>query len=113
MPDILWLTNEATKAYTSYNMSSQVITIKIDSPTKKQAQLKAKQLGLSLSDMVKGLLKQFIITKPVTLKELDEVPNEYLKSIIKQAEENYKKGNTSPAFTNIEDELKWLEKQGI
>ena len=44
---------------------------------------------------------------------IKEEPNEYLKSLMKKAKENYKKGHTSPAFSNTQDERKWLEKQGI
>lgn len=43
----------------------------------------------------------------------EEEPSEYLKSVMKKAKENYKKGKASPTFTNIKEELKWLEKQGI
>jgi addiction module RelB/DinJ family antitoxin len=95
-------------------MSSQVITIKVDPTTKKEAQHAAEELGLSLSAVLKGFLKQFIRTKTVTFSAREqEIPNAHTLKVLKKAEENYKKGNTSPAFTNIEDELKWLEKQGI
>ena len=43
----------------------------------------------------------------------EEEPSQYLKSAMKKAKENYSKGNTSPSFSNTQDELKWLEKQGI
>ena len=100
--------------YTLFSMNTQVITIKVDSATKKEAQITADALGLSLSAVLKGFLKQFIRTKTVIFSaRAEEIPNAHTLKILKIAEENYKKGNTSPAFTNIEDELKWLEEQGI
>ncbi len=43
----------------------------------------------------------------------NEEPNEHLKSVMRQAEENYRKGNASPAFNNAKDAIKYLEDQGI
>lgn len=96
------------------HMNTQVITFKIDSTTKKAAQHTADTLGLSLSAVLKGFLKQFIRTKTISFSARDEeIPNARTLKVLKKAEENYRKGNTSPVFTNIEDELKWLEEQGI
>lgn len=95
-------------------MSYEVISIKVDPLTKKEAKYTAKKLGLSLSAVLKGFLKQFIRTKTVTfsVKEGEE-PSEYLIKAMKQAEKDWKAGKGSPIFTNVEDDLKWLEKQGI
>ncbi len=46
-------------------------------------------------------------------KVRDEIPNEYFKRMLAEARKNRKEGKGSPIFTNIEDNLKWLEKQGI
>ncbi len=73
----------------------------------------AEDLGLPLSVVIKAFLKQFIRTKSVTFDRKNEEPSDYLKSVIKKAEENYRKGNTSPAFTNAKDAIKYLESQGI
>lgn len=95
-------------------MSYVVVSTKIDPQTKKEAMATAESMGLPLSVVIKAFLKQFIRTKTVTFSATpDEVPNEYLKSVMKKAEGNYRKGHTSPSFSNIKDELKWLEKQGI
>jgi len=93
-------------------MQTAVINIKTEPKIKKQAQEVAKALGFSLSSLIDGYLRQLIRTKAVDFK-LEERPNAYLRSVMKQAKENLKKGNHSPVFTNIKDELKWLEKQGI
>jgi len=94
-------------------MSSTAIYIKTELRTKEEAQKVAKALGLSLSAIVNVLLKQFIKTKTVTFNTNDEIPNKQTLAIMKQAEENYKKRNTSPVFSSPEEELKWFKKQGI
>jgi len=94
-------------------MNSTAIYIKTEAGTKEKAQKVAKELGLSLSAVVNVLLKQFIKTKTVTFSVNDEIPNKKTLAIMKQAEENYKKGNTSPIFSSPEEEFKWFKKQGI
>ena len=93
-------------------MNSAVINIKTNPQTKAQAQEVASKFGLSLSALINGFLHQLIKTKKVEFS-LDETPNKHLISILKQAEKNYKKGNTSPAFKTGEEAVKWLEEQGI
>lgn len=94
-------------------MNSTAIYIKTEIKTKVRAQEVAKELGLSLSAIVNAFLKQFIKTKTVTFSANDEIPNKQTLAIMRQAEENYKKGNTSPAFKTGKEAVAWLEKQGI
>jgi len=94
-------------------MSYAVITTKIDPKTKKDAMKTAEELGMPLSVVIKAFLKQFIRTKSVEFSARDEEPNEYLKSVMRQAEENWKKGNHSPKFDSGEEAVAWLEKQGL
>lgn len=94
-------------------MSYAVITTKIDPQTKKEAQKTASELGMPLSVVIRGFLKHFIRTKTIEFSARNEEPNEYLKSVMKQAEENWKKGKHSPAFKTGEEAVAWLEKQGI
>ena len=96
-----------------YYMSYAVIATKVDPQTKKEAQKTAEELGMPLSVVIKAFLKQFIRTKSVSFSAADEVLNDQTLSILKQAEEDYKKGNTSPAFKTGEEAVAWLEKQGI
>ena len=93
-------------------MSNAAIYVKTEPETKQKAQKVAKELGLSLSTVVNGFLKQFIKTKTVTFSA-DEEPNEYTRFVMKQAEENLKKGNHSPVLKTGEEAVAWLEKQGI
>ncbi len=95
-------------------MNTSAIYIKTDPKVKERAQMVAKELGFSLSSLLNAWLKQLIKTKTVTFSAYkEEIPNEYLRSAIKKAEENYRKGNTSPAFSNPKDAIKYLEDQGI
>lgn len=94
-------------------MSNAAIYIKTEAETKKEAQKVAKDLGLSLSAILNGFLKQLIKTKTVTFSANDEVPNKHTIAIMKQAEENLKKGNHSPIFKTGEEAVAWLEKQGV
>lgn len=93
-------------------MNTAVIITKTEPKTKKQAQIVASELGLSLSSLINAYLKQLIKTRKIEF-DLGEQPSEYLKSVIKKAEENYKKGRTSPAFETGEEAVRWLEKQGV
>lgn len=94
-------------------MSYTIVSAKIDPQTKKEAMATASELGLPLSLVIKAFLKQFIRTKSITFRAREEVPNAHTLKVLKKAEENYRKGNTSPAFKTGEEAVKWLEEQGI
>lgn len=95
-------------------MSYEVISIKVDPLTKRQAQKLSYRLGLSLSAVLKGFLKQFIRTKTVTFSAQErEEPGEYLIKAMKQAEKDWKVGKGSPLFKTGEEAVAWLEKQGL
>ncbi len=92
-------------------MNTAVINIKTNPETKVKAKKVADELGLSLSSLVNAFLKQLIKSKTVTFSARDEEPNEYLQTLMKQAEEDYKKGNTSPRFKNAKDFIEFLHKE--
>ncbi len=94
-------------------MSYQVISIKVDPVIKSEAKHAADELGLSLSAVLKGFLKQFIRTKTITFSAVDEQPSDYLIRAIKKARENRKKGKGSPIFDNAKDAIAFLHKQGV
>ncbi len=91
-------------------MQTAAIYIKTEPEVKANAQRVAKQLGLSLSSLVNGLLRQLIKTKKITFSATDEIPNEYLKGVMRQAKKNLKTGNHSPIFDNAEDAIAWLHR---
>jgi len=95
-------------------MNTAVINIKTQPETKAKAQEIAKAIGVSLSSLLNAYLKQFIKTKSITFSAREEeIPNAATLKVLKKAEENYKKGNTSPAFKTGEEAVKWLKAQGI
>lgn len=75
---------------------------------KDQAQKTAEELGLSLSAVVKALLKQFIRTQRLSVG-IGEEPSIYMIEALKKSNEEYKDGDTSPSFTNAQDSFKWLD----
>lgn len=93
-------------------MYNAVINIKTEVETKKQAQYLASELGISLSALINAYLKELVRTKKVKFS-LDEVPSEYLKRLMRKAEQNLKQGKASPVFRTGEEAVKWLEKQGV
>lgn len=94
-------------------MNTAIINVKVKPEEKKAAQKAAEELGLPLSVVIKGFLKQLVRTKTITFSAFDEEPNEYLQSLITQAEKNLKKRNHSPVFETGKEAVKWLEKQGV
>jgi len=93
-------------------MQTAVVNFKTEPKIKKEAQKVAKNLGFTLSGVLEGYLRHLIRTKEVHFR-LDETPNAYLRSAIKQAEKNRKEGKASPVFDNAKDAIEFLEKQGI
>lgn len=97
-------------------MDYAIVATKLDPKMKKEAQETAEALGVPLSVLIKGFLKQLIRTKTVTFSlhtHENEIPNLRTRKLLKKAHEDYMKGNTSPAFKTGEEAVKWLEEQGI
>jgi len=68
---------------------------------------------MPLSVVIKAFIKQFIKTKSVSFSVEDEIPNDYLKGLIRQAEEDLKAGKSSPTFRTGKEAVAYLEKLGI
>lgn len=94
-------------------MSYAVVVTKVDPKIKKEAMATAQSLGIPLSIVIKGFLREFIRTQTITFSERDEAPNEHTKKVLLQAEKNLKEGKHSPIFKTGEETVAWLEKQGI
>lgn len=92
-------------------MNTQVI-FKIDKNIKAQAQKKAKARGLTFSDVLKMATYAYVEDnfEPV-LRPVEKFKPNVLKMINKSIE-NIKAGkNLSPAFTNADDAVDYLEKE--
>lgn len=93
-------------------MNTAIINIKTQPEVKLKAQEIARKLGLSLSSLINGFLRQFVKTKKITFS-LDEKPNEYFRRTLTKARKSWKEGKGSPVFHTGREAVKWLEEQGI
>lgn len=87
-------------------MKTQV-NLKIDSNVKKNAQRRAKELGLSLSAVVNATLSQFARTGELELSTAPRI-TPFLEDLVKEARAEYEAGKTSGPFTNAKDLMKHL-----
>ncbi len=88
-----------------------VIHIKTDREVKKNAQQAAKDLGLTLSDIINAALRNFIRTREVIFSDIPTMTPEFEK-LLGPIEEDIKKGrNLSPGFSNMDDAIEYLKKQ--
>lgn len=87
-------------------MKTQV-NLKIDPTIKKNAQKRAKELGLSLSSVVNATLSQFARTGELELSSAPRM-TPYLEELIAEARKEYKAGKTSGPFSSAEDLMKHL-----
>ncbi len=88
-------------------MNTTFLHIKIEPGIKKQAQETAEELGLSLSAVMKALLKQFIRTKHLSVGR-SEIPNTYLARSLKQSNEDIKAGRVV-SFTQKKEALSYID----
>ena len=89
-------------------MNTAVINIKINPQVKKDAQKVAGKLGLSLSSLINGYLRQLIKTKTVTFS-LREEPSEYKIQALKESRKDIKAGRVI-SFKKPNDALDYLDK---
>jgi antitoxin component of RelBE/YafQ-DinJ toxin-antitoxin module len=77
-------------------MNTTSLHVTIEAGIKQEAQKTADELGLSLSSVVKVLLKQFIRTKQLSvgIQKRPEIPNEHLRKSLNQSEKDIKAGRT-------------------
>jgi addiction module RelB/DinJ family antitoxin len=106
-------------------MSTASILIRTDPQVKKEAKKTAKEMGLSLSAIITGLLKEFVKRKTITFTDEELAP--YAKVQLKKARENRTQGKGSPLFTDNEELIKedpkkyrhidtmqeWFREQGV
>ena len=73
-------------------MSSVLLSIKTDPDTKSELQSFAKELGVSSTALVNMVIKQTLRDRSVKL-EAPLTPTPYLQKLMKEAEEDYTKGD--------------------
>lgn len=94
------------------NVNTAVINIKVEPQVKKSAQKIAYNLGLSLSGLINGYLRQLIRTKTVTFSAAKEIPSDYMIESLKEAEEDIKAGRVV-SFRSGKEALNYLDKMII
>jgi addiction module RelB/DinJ family antitoxin len=93
-------------------MNTTSLHIKIEPAIKEQAQRTAEELGLSLSAVMKALLKQFIRSKRLSVgaRNMPEIPNARTRQVLQQAEEDMRAGRVT-SFASAKDALAYLDKE--
>ncbi len=89
-------------------MNTAIVNIRVETVLKKQAQKVAGELGISLSAIIHGFLKQLVKTKTVTFSATEE-PTEYLVQALKESREDIKAGRVI-SFEKPENALSYLDK---
>ena len=86
-----------------------VIYIKSDKEVKENAQKAARDLGLSLSDVINASLRNFIMTRKVIFSDVPVMTPE-LERLLDKVEKDIKKGkNLSHEFDKPEEMDKYLD----
>lgn len=91
-------------------LNTTIINIKTNAKIKKDAQKIAADLGLSLSGVINGFLKQFVRTKTVLFTLDENIPSQYLLNSIKSANEE-RKNNNFHSFKNNKAAIDFLDNQ--
>ena len=84
-----------------------MLSIKLDSKLKAQAQKVAKEIGIPISIVVNSGLKRFVEERRIELRA--PIPNAATRKAIEEARSDFKKGkNISPAFSSGKDMDEYL-----
>lgn len=82
-----------------------VIHIKADREVKKNAQNAAKDLGLTLTDVINAALRNFIRTREVIFSDIPQMTPEFEEKLGPIMEDIKMGRNLSPAFKNAKEFL--------
>lgn len=85
-----------------------VIHVKTDQDVKENAQRLARELGLTLSDVISASLRNFLRTREIYFSDIARMTPE-LERLLGKVEKDIKKGeNLSPAFKNAKEMDEYL-----
>ena len=90
-------------------MKTSIINFKTEKSVKEKAQKIAEQMGLNLTDVMNVYLRDFINRKELNIR-IEEPTEETAKDIMIALKE-IKEGKTSPTFNDVDDAVKWLDKE--
>lgn len=88
-----------------------VLNVKLDPTLKRQAQAAAKALGLPISTVVAAGLRDFVRTRSITISDEPRLKPEIEAELLKLEKDITKRKDLSPAFTNIDDAVAWLDSE--
>lgn len=77
-----------------------ILNVKTEKSLKRAAQETAEELGMPLSTAINAFLKQFVREKEITLSANKLKPTPYLQKILKDADEEYIRGEALGPFAN-------------
>ena len=90
-------------------MSTAIINIKTNAKVKAQAQKIAAEFGLSLSGILNAYLRDLIRNKEINFKlPKEEEPTQYMLDSLREAQEEFERGDVSPAFSDAKSAIAWL-----
>lgn len=89
-------------------MSKTVINIKTDKEVKTSVQKLAKDLGLSLSDVMNAALRNFIRSREVYFSNIPQMTPEFERLLGGIEKDIQTKKNLSPAFDSADKAMKYL-----
>ncbi|KKU10504.1 MAG: hypothetical protein UX13_C0010G0004 [Candidatus Woesebacteria bacterium GW2011_GWB1_45_5] len=90
---------------------NSVIHIKANKEVKENAQKVARDLGLSLSDVINASLRNFIRTREIYFSDVPRMTPE-LEKLLGKVEVDIKKGRSlSPSFKSMPEAIDYLEKK--
>ncbi|MFH1145390.1 MAG: type II toxin-antitoxin system antitoxin, RelB/DinJ family [bacterium] len=85
-----------------------VLNVKTDIGVKKEAQLIAEEIGISLSTIINIYLKQFIRDKEIRVSAVPEMTPE-LEKRLSVVERDIRRGkNISPSFSSAKEAMRYL-----
>lgn len=89
-------------------MDNAVLQIRISKKLKKQSMIVAENLGFTTSTLIKLFLAHVVDKRKIPF-EIEEIPNAKTIKAMKQAELDYKNGNTY-SFVDMDDAINFLKK---
>ena len=89
-------------------MNTTTINFKIDADVKNEAYKTAREMGVNLSVVLNGLLRQFIRTKTVIFTASEE-PTPYLIEALNESREDIRRGRLI-SFETLKEEQSYLDK---
>ena len=86
-----------------------MMNIKIDKELKAKAAKLAEDMGFNLSSVISGMLRNFVITRELSITTAPRM-TPYLEGAIREVMKE-KKSEQSPKFKNSRDAIAWLDAQ--